>query len=448
MLRLSAFPMLFTVLLLTACNGAHDADKKTPMEDGQGGERAGSEAIPITLERNDGRFQIHRDGEPYFIKGAGGSSNLSLLVEIGGNSIRTWSTNEDTQALLDQAHELGLTVMLGLSMKHERHGFDYDDQEAVAAQKAEIRQQVLQYRDHPALLSWGLGNEVDLMYTNTRVWHAVEDIAQMVQELDPNHLVTTVVAGVDEEKIRLIKERVPSIDYLSVNIYGGLETLPETIRRMGWEGAYAVTEWGPTGHWQIQRTEWDVPIEQTSTEKAAIYRERYEQGILGDSERNLGSYVFLWGQKQETTPTWYGLFLESGHTTEVIDTMQYLWTGEWPEHRAPSIRAFRIDDQAAQESVYLEANKVYQATLDAVHPNNDAFEIRWELLPESTDIGAGGDPEDRPKPVEGFIVEASGDGKLQFRAPSVSGPYRLFAYVTDRHNKAATANFPFFVNEM
>lgn len=446
MFRLPHFFLLFFALLLAGCNGSHNSNETTPKENKHNETPASTKAVPTTLEHNDEGFQIHRNGEPYFIKGAGGSQNLALLADIGGNSIRTWGTNDDTEALLDRAHELGLTVMLGLSLKHERHGFDYDNKEAVAAQKAEARKQVLKYRDHPALLAWGLGNEVDLMYTNTRVWHAVEDIAQMVQELDPNHLVTTVVAGVDEEKIRLIKERVPNIDYLSVNIYGGLETLPEAVQRVGWDGAYTVTEWGPTGHWQIQRTDWDVPIEQTSTEKAAVYRERYEQGVLGDPEKALGSYVFLWGQKQETTPTWYGLFLESGQTTEVVDTMQYLWTGDWPEHRAPSINEFVVHGQPAQDSVYLDANRVYQASLDAVHPNNTAFEVRWEILPESTDIGAGGDPEDRPEPLEGFVVEADGEGSLKFRAPSEKGAYRLFAYVTDHHDKAATANFPFFVN--
>jgi hypothetical protein len=401
--------------------------------------------IPVTLEKTDGQYQIYRGGEPYFIRGAGGSDNLPMLASIGGNSIRTWRTGEDTEALLDKAHELGMTVMLGVWLEHERHGFDYDNKDAVAAQKAAVREKVLRFRDHPALLAWGLGNEVDLLYTNTRVWHAVEDIAKMIRELDPNHLITTVVAGFDEEKGELIRRKVPSIDYLSINVYGSLPKLPQALRDAEWEGAYAVTEWGPIGHWEIARTEWDVPIEQTSTEKAATYQHHYREGIKAFPEKNIGSYVFLWGQKQETTPTWYGLFLESGHATEVVDTMQYLWTGEWPEQRAPSIRSFKIDGKTAHDNIYLEAGKTYTVELDAFHPNGKPFAIGWEFLPESTDIRAGGDREARPKEVTGLVVKDNGRGTMRFTAPKSSGPYRLFTYVTNDYNKAATANVPFYV---
>ncbi len=433
--------LVLPVLLMIGCT---DTPNPTSPADPAAHASTSAQAVPVALQEKGGRYQIIRAGEPYFIRGAGGTHNLALLAETGANSVRTWSTN-DAERILDEAQKYGLTVMLGVALGRERHGFDYDDEEAVRQQKEAVRAQILKYRDHPALLAWGLGNEVDLLYTNTRVWNAVEDIAQMVQELDPNHLVTTVTAGIDKEKAQLIIERVPSIDYLSINIYGGLSHLPQTLRDAGWEGAYAVTEWGPTGHWEIERTAWDVPIEQTSTEKAAIYRKRYEAAILGDPERVLGSYAFLWGQKQETTPTWYGMFLESGETTEVVDTMEYLWTGEWPEERAPSIRSFRIDGKLAQDDIYLEAGETYSVELDAFHMDNVPFEIRWEFLPESTDIGAGGDPEDRPTAVEGLIVEDSGTGGMQFTAPEKSGPYRLFAYVTNKFNKAATANVPFYV---
>lgn len=432
---------LFTLLLsflLASCNGTTGSVPPTVEL------TASSTAIPVTLKKENGKYQIYRAGKPYFIRGGGGSKNLELLAASGGNSFRTWST-DNVGKILDEAHKLGLTVMLGLRMGHERHGFDYNDEAAVAAQKEYVINEVKKYKDHPAVLAWGIGNEVDLFYTNTKVWYAIEDIARTIKTLDPYHLVTTVTAGIDAEKARLIMKRVPSIDYLSVNIYGGLETLPKTLRDVGWNGAYVVTEWGPTGHWQIAKTAWDVPIEQTSTEKAQSYRERYQAGVLGAPDKALGSYAFLWGQKQETTPTWYGLFLESGEATEVVDSLQYLWTGQWPEHRAPSIRSFLIDGKKASDNIYLQAGKTYKVKLDAFHPNQEEFHIRWEVLPESTDIRAGGDPEARPQAVMGLVVQDNGKGTMAFTAPAKAGPYRLFGYVTNNFNRAAVANIPFYV---
>jgi hypothetical protein len=440
-MQIKFFAVLFISLLMLGCNSA-----TCNLPPAATSSATNSTPIPVTLQQENGQYRIYREGKPYFIRGAGGSGNLELLAASGGNSIRTWST-DNAGEILDEAHKRGLTVMLGLRMGHERHGFDYNDDAAVTAQKEYVLNEVKKYKDHPAVLAWGIGNEVDLFYTNTKVWFAIEDIARNIQEMDPHHLVTTVTAGIDAEKARLIMERVPSIDYLSVNIYGGLEKLPDTLRTVGWKGAYVVTEWGPTGHWQIAKTAWDVPIEQTSTEKAHSYRERYKAGVLDAPDKALGSYAFLWGQKQETTPTWYGLFLESGEATEVVDSMQYLWTGQWPEHRAPSIRSFLINGKKAADSIYLQPGKTYPVTLDAYHPAQEDFHIRWEVLPESTDIRAGGDPEARPKPVMGLVVKDNGKGAMEFTAPTKTGAYRLFGYVTNNYNRAAVANVPFYVQQ-
>ncbi|ALS97608.1 hypothetical protein AT746_04535 [Lacimicrobium alkaliphilum] len=400
--------------------------------------------VPVKLVEQDGNWIIERQGQPYFIKGAGGHQHLAYLAQSGGNSLRTWST-DNAERILDDAHQAGLTVMLGLRMGKERHGFDYNDEAAVTSQKARIRETVLKYKDHPALLAWGIGNELDLFYTNTDMWYAVEEIAAMIKSLDPYHLVTTVTAGINKEKAELIASRVPSIDYLSINIYGGLETLPQTLDKIGYNGPYVVTEWGPTGHWEVDKTDWGVPIEQSSSEKAAIYRHRYEQGIAGAPGKALGSYAFLWGQKQETTPTWYGVFTEAGNPTEVVDSLHYLWTGEWPVERAPSILSFKLQNQAATDSVHLKPGQPVDVIVDYQPGSDSQIRIDWEVLPESTDIKSGGDPESRPQPLPLKQLADNKKGTMQFLAPQDAGPYRLFVTIENGSGKVANANFPFMV---
>ena len=73
--------------------------------------------------------------------------------------------------------------MLCLPMQAERWGFDYDDEEAVAAQLEAFREKVLAYRHHPALLAWIIGNELNHGYTNPRVYDAVNDVAEMIHDV-------------------------------------------------------------------------------------------------------------------------------------------------------------------------------------------------------------------------------------------------------------------------
>ncbi len=400
--------------------------------------------VKVTVEKKgENSFVLMRQGKPYYVKGAGGNTYLDRVKKYGGNSIRTWS-HENARAVLDSAHKYGLTVMMGLWVQHERHGFDYNDKEAVYYQLQGFKDAVMELKDHPALLCWGIGNEVDLFYSNTNVWYAVQDIAKMIHEVDPNHPTTTVTAGLDAEEIRLINERCPDIDIMSINTYGDLENVvPAGIRKAGWKGAYMITEWGPTGHWEIAATDFKIPVEQTSTEKSKVYRERYLK-IAADSSKCVGSYVFLWGNKQETTPTWYSMFLEDGSESEVIDVMEYNWTKKWPKNRAPSVSSLKIAEKNALDNIYLSAGTISHAEAVVKDPENKKLEYVWIFMPESTDKKAGGDFEKTPEAIHNLIRENQGN-KISFTVPTQPGAYRLFLYAYDEERNVAFGNIPFFV---
>jgi hypothetical protein len=399
--------------------------------------------VKTEIRKLDSSFQLLRDGKPYFVKGVGGSVYPDRILAAGGNSIRTWGTH-DAQKLLDTAHKYGLTVLMGLDVARERHGFNYDDAGAVQNQLEKIRAEVIKYKDHPALLGWGIGNELNLQYKNPKVWNAVNDISKMIHEVDKNHFTTTVFAGINKGLVDYLKERTTDIDLLCVNTYGGLASLPRTIRQAGWEGAYLVTEWGPTGHWEGLQTAWKSSIEETSSEKAAVYKSRYEYGIENDRQNCLGSYVFLWGQKQERTPTWYGLFTEKGEESEVLDVMQFLWSGNWPKNRAPHLYSLQVDNKRAIENIHLKPANTYTAVAIVSDPENDKLTYRWEIFPEPTQLSEGGDFEEKPKPLEG-LIQKDNSGKINFRTPAATGAYRLFVYASDGNNNVATANVPFYI---
>jgi hypothetical protein len=399
--------------------------------------------VKVEIKQAAGRYELLRGGQPYFIKGAGGGQFPERIKAYGGNSVRTWGTAEAPRVLAE-AGKHGLTVMLGLDVARERHGFDYNDAAAVAAQLQKLRAEVLKYKDDPAVLFWGIGNELNLEYSNPKVWDAVEQIARMIHEIDPNHPTSTVLAGCNPKEVAYIKERCPSVDILSINTYAGLAAIPQQVRTAGWAGPYVVAEWGPTGHWECPLTPWKAPIEETSSQKAAVYQSRYEASVAKDKTQCLGTYVFLWGQKQERTPTWYGIFTEDGKESEVVDVMQYLWSGQWPKNRAPHLASFTLNGQPASAGVQLQAGKAYPVAAAVTDPDKDRLTYRYELLPESTDLKTGGDRESRPAAIPGR-VPAGALAQTTLTAPAQPGAYRLFIYAEDGHDNVATANIPFLV---
>lgn len=412
------------------------------------GLHAQSGPVHTSVEQTaDGSYTLMRDGKPYYVRGAGGIEYIGDVARFGGNSIRTWS-HDNAKEILDEAHKHGITVMMGLWVQHERHGFDYDNEARVQSQLEMFSAVIDDLKDHPALLAWSVGNEVDLNYSNTKVWYAVEAIAAMIQEKDPHHPVTTITAGLDSTEVFLIKERCPSLDFYGINTYGDLDKVPDQIERFGWTGPYMITEWGPNGHWEVPRATWGAPIEQTSGSKAAGYSRRYVDKIYAQRRTCLGSYAFLWGQKQETTQTWYGLHMESGKPTETLWGVSQVWQGHFAEaDRTPA--PVSVTAVGSTPPILQAGEKVAIPYDAAVADRVKSAKVWYEILPESNDIKAGGDAENRPPSIAykslGRLKPGTYRGQpLAFRVPSKPGAYRIFVYL-EAEGFVAYGNLPFFV---
>ncbi len=399
--------------------------------------------------KNTNGFTLMRNGQPYYVKGVGGDVHMDKMVAIGANSLRIWGI-ERAQEILDDAQKRGLTVMLGLWLQHERHGFDYNNAEKVKLQLNHFKQVVDRYKNHPALLMWGIGNELDLNYTNPACWNAVQDIARYIHQVDPNHPTSTVTAGLDSLEVAHILKRCPDIDIYCINTYGDIGNVPSKIKPYGWDGPYMITEWGPNGHWESPQTKWQVSLEQSSTEKREVYYSRYKNYIEPNKNYCLGSYAFLWGAKQEYTETWYGLFTKEQQATEPIDALEEVFTGKKPLNPSPSIASFTINEYPASSSILLEAGTKYTSRVSIVFPDakvNNNVVYRWRIMQESTDKKSGGDLEEAATEVSGLIRSPKKGATIQFFAPTAEGAYRLFVSAT-ANNKVAYANIPFWVKPL
>ncbi len=399
-----------------------------------------AEATPVELRQTDEGWQLLRGGEPYFIRGAGGDASLEQLAAAGANSIRTWDA-EGIDDRLDTAHALGLSVTVGIWLGHERHGFDYNDEKQVRDQLERVRDMVLRYKDHPAVLLWGIGNEMEGYESgdDPAIWSAVNDIAAMVKELDPNHPTMTVTAELGGGRIESVHERCPDIDIHGINSYGGVPSLAERLRAGGASKPYVIAEFGPVGPWEMPKTEWGAPYEQTSTEKAAFYRQSYEQGVIDAAGQSLGSYAFLWGFKMEGTSTWFGMFLDDGSRLGPVDVMTELWSGQPPDDLVPSVEPLLIGGQSK-----LDPGAEVEVSTGVADPEGRPIDVRWVLRPESDDYATGGDFRPNPPDIEAAVLGGRVDG-ARVRMPEEPGPYRLFLYAYDEAGNAATANVPLLV---
>ncbi|GHU11996.1 hypothetical protein AGMMS50225_18820 [Betaproteobacteria bacterium] len=369
---------------------------------------------------------------------AGDRDALAKLAAAGARTVRLYS--EKNAWVLDEAHKLGLGVILGIEFGLPRHGFPLDDADALARQEEATRRLVLQYRDHPALLAWGIGNEVDLgMADPLPIWREVDRLAAIVKELDPAHPILMSVSDGEAERLRQLAACCEHIDLIGLNLYGGaVFNFAQRLQDSGLTRPLVITELGPLGQWQAGRKPWGAPVELSSRDKADFFRRALAE--LGKNPQIKGVFPFLWGAKQEQTSTWHGLLLADGSLTEMSDALATAW-GTPPRIPAPSILGIGIsaDEFAPREIV--------SASIDTRHaPESGVRSTGWLVRAEATELGFGGDAEPVPASVGVEILTADATS-VRFRAPETPGAYRLFITVRDGHGKAATANLPFRVRE-
>lgn len=396
------------------------------------------------LEKSGDQYQLFFHGEPMYIRGVTSFGEFDNLAEYGGNCVRLWDT-DTAMASLDKAQEHNLAVMLVLNMLSERQGMDYSNREWVLDQRERLQKDVMKYKDHPALLMWSLGNELDLDYKNLEVWRELDTLSKMVHGLDDKHLITTSIMP-KRNTLNYLEEYCPNIPIVGINSFGfapDVENLMGGPR--GWNKPYFLSEWGPRGYWEVYQTDWEASFEATSTEKARFMTEVYQNHIQPNHQACLGSFAFFWGYKQERTHTWFSFFDENGNPSELAHSMRDLWTGEGNGVPRFDIGNFGLNGILADKSIYLQPGEPASVTISVSHREGMEMASIWEIRTEGSYRGInGGDQEPDTRPIEGLITSQT-DTSLQFNAPTQEGAYRIFYTVKDSTGTFGTANKCFFV---
>lgn len=397
----------------------------------------------VEVRKIDDTYVLFRHGEPYYIKGAAGQEQLEKLALYGGNSIRTWTT-QGADSILDEAHKYGLTVTLGLEVGREFWGknFNYWNFKAVDQKIEELKDVVEKFKDHPALLMWGVGNEVtDYGDNSLIVYYIINRIAEMIHEIDPNHpTMTAVPLGENASGYKRIKFLCPNIDILGVNGFKNLPVLSKIIRNpFGWNRAYIFSEWGPPGPWEVKDTYWGAPIEQSSSEKAKYID--YCWDLIKNDNFCLGSYAFYWGNKYERTYTFLNLFPHQDLEIESVNVLRNKWTGFNNFNWAPRINSLKIMEISTLENIYLDADSEFHAKVYSSDLDGDSLSFHWEIRPEGKDNYIAWNYEINLN----HLIIINNESTIKFNSPVQEGPYRLIAFIYDGNGNVATHNKPFYV---
>jgi hypothetical protein len=218
--------------------------------------KPGGHVIPTTTTVTVSGHHLTVDGEPFIIKGVGYaptpigddpetsppygdyfttnysavySRDLPLLREMGANTIRLWGWkfDADHSDFLDAAFNNGVRPMYVVAPYWLDASLDISDPSIRQAIKAEFTQMVAIHKDHPAILMWVIGNELNAPWMfgdSDDLFSLIDEMAQAAheEEGDSYHPVTTPLADIN--MISTIASRdpeVPNLDVWSVQAYRG-----------------------------------------------------------------------------------------------------------------------------------------------------------------------------------------------------------------------------------
>ncbi len=423
------------------------------------GEQFTDTSKTVFIKRNETGFRLIRNGSPFYIKGAAGNTNFKELADVGGNTVRLYDTI-NIQGQLDEAFKQSLAVIVDVPVPPFSY-FNYLDENENRILKQKVKDLIVKYKNHPALLMWNLGNEVnypkihwkDLIRENQgkkRFIKNFNEFIDIIKSEDTNHPVSTSKWNIGIEHYFSFKIFSPGIDIISFNVFGDTKSVNEKMIQYYFlfgEFPFYVSEFGPDGWWmqEPQYTSWWSPIEPGSEKKAEQINSRYN--LIANSKNCFGSLLFYWGNKYECTHTWFSLFKEE-YKSEILMEMEYLWGQSNSQPEFIGLEYMLVEGKGAADNLIFNPDELKNAELKLNVSANDSIGIKWEIYPDVWYQGWNEEKYNRkilnpPGPIECFLKAE--DNKATFVTPEKEGPYRIFAYVFNKHGYFAATNTPFYV---
>lgn len=391
----------------------------------------------VKVVREEFGYEIVLNDRPHYIKGVGvgqafgkkGENYLAMAKEMGANTVRTWGTDQGDKRYLDEAYRQGLVVNAGIWLNHVAQDgkFSYlRDTEYLKKKEEETLDYVRAFKDHPAVLMWNIGNEA-IYFTKSKeekiaLAKYLEILIQKVKILDPNHPVT--YASVNTNDLPYLKEHVPSLDVLGMNVYGSVIAAESRWKTLGFDIPYMITEFGPTGPWDMPKDPNGKVQEATDYVKATQYRNLWNT-IRERRGKNVGGFAFHLGETTQESLTYWNLN-DYGLKKESFRMMQKLYNAiVVEENHSPRIDPITgLPNTAKPEAAMSVAVK-------ATDPEGDPLTYFYTASTVTENIMEYYVNQEVPLKVEGK------GAAVTIYAPKEPGLYRIYAFVRDDHENSS-----------
>lgn len=414
-------------------------------------------AIANSFVMPEGLSAIERKRFKHFdsfqIKGVCGDRDMDRLAKLGVNTVRGYTIGEPEimRKKLDDTHRLGMKMIVSEWMPH--HGknkgkdgssWDFDYNTKGDKMVENLIRKVEGIGDHPAILIWGLGNEVHLDEPYLRV---VNRMSQEIHKRFPHHITSLTMVNARPEAIAAVKKFAPDIDVLGIQSYsrGAVRGAIKKTEEL-WGKPFYMSEFNTNGPWNFKKTEWDVPLDEPVTNKVRDLKDCY--AAIDASPLCLGSTVFVWGHYAvDDRPTYFSLLLdpepegnkdsqsfEHKLVTPQADAMVEHFTGKPLQgNRAPVLS--KLEFEGSANSSQVRPGQSMTLDLSAEDSDGDKVDfVTWILKSKVRKTTA----------VSGPVARTSG-GKVIVDAPETPGDYLVMVYAIDHKGGGSASVLPFKV---
>lgn len=395
--------------------------------------------------------------EPFLsfrINGVCGTEDLDRLKSFGVNTVRGYTipSGPEMREQLDRVHGLGMKMVVSEWMPHHGsnkgdHGgtWDFDYDEKGDEMVAKFIEKIEAIGDHPAILMWGLGNEVPCEPAYLRV---VNRMSEAIHERFPTHVTSLTMINAKPEAIAAVKKYAPDLDVLGIQSYS-----PGAVRgaikntEQHWGKPFYFSEFNGKGPWNFNKTEWGEALDEPVSQKVKDLRSCYD--AIDASPLSLGSTVFVWGHFRVGRPTYFSLLLaehpdglkgeqdvSSLMVTPQAEVLAERFTGRRVQgNRAPVLT--RIEFPGGERSASARPGSQVRVRLAASDRDGDRIALlAWVL-----------DSKPRKPVAVAGPFEARSGGLVRFDAPATPGEYLVMAYAIDGQGGASASTLPLRVVE-